>query len=108
MLAAVALVFGLTACGESDVALSCWGTVALIVGGQQVNPKNEEYAISIAVDITKKTMRIDDVEWPIFGDVSRTVIVALAPNRGTATLNRVTGAVSVHFIESDGLTLVSG
>jgi hypothetical protein len=90
------------------VLLSCWGTVELIEGGQQVNPRGEKTSVSIAVDVANKILTIDDVQWPISGDTSRSVIVSVDKNRGNATLNRITGAVDIHFIESDMLRIFIG
>jgi mannose/fructose/N-acetylgalactosamine-specific phosphotransferase system component IIC len=107
----LAIAFGLIACGEvrpDAVLLSCWGTVELIEGGQQVNPRGEKTSVSIAVDVANKILTIDDVQWPISGDTSRSVIVSVDKNRGNATLNRITGAVDIHFIESDMLRIFIG
>jgi hypothetical protein len=105
-LKAVALAFGMVAASAAhaeEVLLSCWGTVEVIQQGKQVNPVDEKYSIAVAVDIAKKTITIDGVRWPITGDASRETIVAMAPDKGSATLNRITGAVNVHFIEQTAL-----
>jgi hypothetical protein len=86
-----------------DVLLSCWGTVELIQQGRQVNPLDEKSSIAVAVDIAKKTITINDATWLIAGDASGETIVSMAKDKGSLTLNRVTGAVSVHFIEYSGL-----
>jgi hypothetical protein len=46
---------------------------------------------------------INGVSWPIAGDASRETIVSMDPDKGSVTLNRITGAVSAHFIEYNGL-----
>jgi hypothetical protein len=102
----VALAFGMVAANAAhaeEVLLSCWGTIEVIQQGKQVNPIDEKYSISVAVDIAKKTIMIDGVTWPIRGDTSRETIVAMVPDKGSATLNRTTGAANVHFIEQTAL-----
>jgi hypothetical protein len=103
----VALALGLvTTAGSAkaeEVLLSCWGTIEVIQQGKQVNPVDEKYSISVAVDLAKKTITIDGVTWPIRGDTSRDTIVAMVPDKGSATLNRITGAANVHFIEQTAL-----
>jgi hypothetical protein len=105
-LKAVALAFGMVAASAAhaeEVLLACWGTIEVIQQGKQVNPVDEKYSISVAVDIAKKTITIDGVTWPIRGDTSRETIVAMVPDKGSATLNRLTGAANVHFIEQTAL-----
>jgi len=104
---AVALVASDGACAE-EVSLSCWGTVALIQQGRQVNPVDEQSSLAVTVDVTKKTITINGVMWLIAGDASGDTIVSMDENKGSATLNRVTGAVSVHFIEYSGLKTFYG
>jgi hypothetical protein len=60
-------------------------------------------SIAVAVDLAKKIITIDGVGWPITGDASRETIVAMAPDKGSATLNRITGALNAHFIQNTGL-----
>lgn len=101
-----AALLGLFTHGSADaaqVSLSCWGEVELMQQGKQVNPIGEKSSIALAVDIARKIITIDGVEWPIFGDASRETIVSLDPNKGSLTLNRTTGSISVHFIQLDGL-----
>jgi hypothetical protein len=86
-----------------EVLLSCWGTVELIQQGRQVNPVDEKSSIAVAVDTTGKPIMINGVSWPIAGDASRETIVSMDPDKGSVTLNRITGAVSAHFIEYNGL-----
>jgi hypothetical protein len=88
---------------EEEVLLSCWGTVELIQQSKQVNPVDERSSLGVAVDIAKKTVTINGVSWPIAGDASRETIVSMDPDKGSITLNRVTGAISAHFIEYNGL-----
>src|SRR5437016_1349130 len=85
------------------VLLSCWGTVELMQQGKQVNPKDEKLSIAVAVDVARKMITINDVQWPTFGEVTRETIASMDPNKGSLTLNRITGAISAHFIEFDGL-----
>jgi hypothetical protein len=104
--AILALALGLVTSGNAkaeNVLLSCWGTVELIQQGRQVNPVDEKSSIAVAVDTTGKTIVINGVSWPIAGDASRETIVAMDQDKGSFTLNRITGAVSVHFIEYNGL-----
>jgi 1-aminocyclopropane-1-carboxylate deaminase/D-cysteine desulfhydrase-like pyridoxal-dependent ACC family enzyme len=85
------------------VLLSCWGTVELMQQGKRVNPKDEKSSIAVAVDVARKMITINDVQWPMFGEVTKETIVSMDPNKGSITLNRITGAISAHFIEFDGL-----
>ena len=100
---------GLTCCGAASnataeqVLLTCSGTVELIQQGRQVNPTDERSSIAIAVDTSQRIITIDNVKWPVFGDVSGETVVAMDPNLGSLTLNRMTRAISVHFIQLDGL-----
>jgi hypothetical protein len=86
-----------------EVLLSCWGTVEVIQQGKQVNPVDEKYSIAVAVDVSKKTLTINGITWPIAGDASHETIVAMDQDKGSVNLNRITGAVNVHFIEYNGL-----
>jgi hypothetical protein len=86
-----------------EVLLSCWGTVELIQQSKQVNPVDERSSLAVVVDVTKKTITINGINWSIAGDASRETIVSMDPDKGSLTLNRITGAVSVHFIEYNGL-----
>jgi hypothetical protein len=70
---------------------------------QNIATRRGPLSISVAVDIAKKTITIDGVTWPIRGDTSRDTIVAMVPDKGSATLNRITGAANVHFIEQTAL-----
>ena len=104
--AASAVTLALIASGNAkaeEAVLSCWGTVELIQQGRQVNPVDEKSSIAVAVDTTGKTIMINGVSWPIAGDASRETIVSMDPDKGSVTLNRITGAVSAHFIEYNGL-----
>jgi hypothetical protein len=65
----------------AQVSLSCWGIVELIQQGKQVNPVGEKSSIALAVDVSRKVITIDEVEWPIFGEASRETIVSLDPNK---------------------------
>ena len=92
----------------SDTVLACRGTVALILGGQQTNPKDEPKSLVVVLNLYRQTVKVDDgSEWPLSGDTSRDVLVAMSPNAGSATLNRVTGAASIHRIV-DGLEIFTG
>jgi hypothetical protein len=105
-LAILALALAISASSEAQaelVLLSCWGTVELIQQSKQVNPVDERSSLAVAVDIAKKTVTINGVSWPIAGDASRETIVSMDPDKGSVTLNRLTGAVSAHFIELNGL-----
>jgi hypothetical protein len=46
---------------------------------------------------------INGVSWRIAGDASRETIVSMDPDKGSVTLNRITGVVNAHFIEYSGL-----
>jgi hypothetical protein len=87
----------------AEILLSCWGTVELIQQGKQVNVPDERSSVAVAVDVTKKTLTINDITWQIAGDASRETIVGMDPDKGSVSLNRITGAVNVHFIELNGL-----
>ena len=86
-----------------EVLLSCWGTVELIQQGKQVNPVDERASITVAVDVPNRTLTINGVKWTIGGSASDETVVGMDPDKGSVTLNRITGAVSVHFIEYSGL-----
>ena len=99
---------GVAAWWRSDTVLACRGTVALIQGGQQTNPKDEPMSLVVTINLYRQTMKVDDgSEWPLSGDVSRDVLVAMSPGGGSAMLNRVTGAASIHRIV-DGLDIFTG
>src|SRR5690349_16662288 len=90
---------GVAAWWQSDTVLVCRGTVALIKGGQQTNPKDERMSLVVTVNLYRNTMKIDQGSaWPLSGDTSSNVLVAMAPDGGTATINRVTGTVSIRRI----------
>jgi hypothetical protein len=105
-----ALAFGLIASGEARadaVILSCWGTSRLVptvpVGKQAIEEKDESHSVSITVDIANKTLTINDDEpWPIKGDTSGTVILSIGEDKGSATLNRITGSVAFHTFGNRG------
>jgi hypothetical protein len=102
----LAFAFALIASGNAkaeEVLLSCWGTVELIQQSKQVNPVDERSSLGVAVDIAKKTVTINGVSWPMAGDASLETIVSMDPDKGSVTLNRITGAISAHFIEYNGL-----
>jgi hypothetical protein len=105
-LAILLFAFALIASGEAQaeaILLSCRGTVELIQQSKQVNPVDERSSLAVAVDIAKKTVTINDVSWLIAGDATRETIVSMDPDKGSITLNRITGAISAHFIEYNGL-----
>jgi hypothetical protein len=89
------------------IMLSCGGTVELIQGGKQVNPRGEKSSLAVKVDLAAKTLGVDNETWPILGDASETVIVSMNEWRGSATLNRISGAISVHFFDY-GLRIFRG
>jgi|SRR3954471_15133039 hypothetical protein len=91
-----------------QVLLACRGTVALIQRGKQVNPIDEKYSIAVAVDTARRIVTINDVQWPFFGEASGETIVSMDPNKGSLTLNRITGVISAHFIEFNGLKTFYG
>jgi hypothetical protein len=91
-----------------EVLLSCWGTVAVIQQGKQTNPSDERYSVVIAVDVAKKTLTANGINWSIVGDVTGETVVAMDPKKGSVSLNRITGAVNVHFIETDRLKTFYG
>ncbi|SRR6266851_4224149 len=102
----LAFAFALIAFGEAqaeELLLSCWGTVELIQQSKQVNPVDERSSLAVAVDIAKKTVTMNGVSWSITGDASRETIVSMDPDKGSVTLNRITGAINAHFIEYNGL-----
>ena len=108
MLVVLGVGAGVAAWWGSDTVLACRGTVALILGGQQTNPKDEPKSLVVVLNLYRQTMKVDDgLEWPLSGDTSRDVLVAMSPNAGSVTLNRVTGAASIHRIV-DGLEIFTG
>jgi hypothetical protein len=99
---------GVAAWWQSDTVLVCRGTVALIKGGQQANPKDEQMSLVVTINLYRSTMKIDEGSaWPLSGDTSRNVPVAMAADAGTASINRVTGTVSIRRTV-DGLEVFDG
>jgi hypothetical protein len=76
--------------------------------GRQVNVPDERSSIVVAVDVAKKTLTANGVTWTLTGDASRETIVGMDPDKGSVSLNRITGAVNVHFIELNGLKKFHG
>ena len=114
--AVLALTVCQIACEEARadaVFLSCWGTSRLVptvpAGKQAIEEKDESYPVSITVDIANKTLTIsDDEPWPIKGDTSGTVILSIGEDKGSATLNRVTGSVAFHTFSNRGVQVFNG
>jgi hypothetical protein len=81
-----------------QVLLSCWGTVGRFQQGKQINPKDEKHSIVVAVDIARKIVTVDDVEWKIFdgGGSKEKLSAAEGHTGGTLVLNRITGAITVQ------------
>jgi hypothetical protein len=99
---------GVAAWWQSDTILVCRGTVALIQGDQQTNPKDEPMSLVVTINFYRETMKIDDGSaWPLSGDTSGNVLVAMSPGAGSATLNRVTGTASINRIVG-GLEVFTG
>jgi len=86
-----------------EVLLKCSGTVELMQKGKRVNPIDERSSLAVAVDTDKKTVTINGVSWPMIGKVTGETIVSMDPDKGGISLNRITGAINIHFIELDGL-----
>ena len=83
--------------------MSCWGTVEVMQQGKLANVPEERSSVSVVVDIAKKTIAVNGVAWSIAGDASRDTIVSMDGDKGSVSLNRITGAINVHFIELNGL-----
>jgi hypothetical protein len=80
----------------------------LLQGGRQTNPENEQISIALSVDVAEKSIKIDDRQpWPILSDPSETVIVSMEKGEGSMTLNRITGAATIHIM-GDGLSIFHG
>jgi hypothetical protein len=105
---ALALIASSGAAGAGEDLLSCWGTVELIQQGKQVNVPDEKSSIVVAVDVASKTVTINGISWSLAGDASRETIVGMDPDKGSVSLNRITGAINVHFIELNGLKKLYG
>ena len=86
-----------------EILLSCWGTVELMQARKQVNPPDERSSVSAVVDLAKKSIAINGISWTINGDASHETIVGMDIDKGSVSLNRITGAINVHFIELNGL-----
>jgi hypothetical protein len=107
---ALALVLAFTGCKDpQQVTLACSGTLRVLQGG--VSSPEEPWTLSLAVNTEKKSVTVGSYEpTPVFGDASKDTIVfmmaSLANNYGvsTGTLNRITGAVSVHIFD-EGLRI---
>jgi len=87
---------------------SCDGEVALLAGGKQVNPVGEKSSMSVKVDLSAKALTVDGVTFPTFGRTDSETIVAMEPNKGSVTFNRITGVLSAHLITYDGLRTFYG
>src|SRR5262249_38060565 len=99
---------GVAAWWQSDTVLVCRRTVALIKGGQQTNPKDERMSLVVTINLYRKTVKIDKSSaWPLSGDTSSDVLVAMAADGGTATINRVAGTASIRRIVN-GLEVFDG
>jgi hypothetical protein len=95
---------GVAAWWQSDTVLLCRGTVR---GEQQTNP-NEQMSLVVTINLYRSTMKIDEGSaWPLTGDTSGNVLVAMSPGSGSATINRVTGTVSIRRIVN-GLEVFDG
>jgi hypothetical protein len=91
------------------VLLTCYGAINVMQGGKQTNPVDESYSLAITVDTANKSLTVNEDEpWPLSGDTSHNVIAAIGNNVGSATLNRVTGAVSIHTTGDYGLRIFRG
>ena len=98
-----------TQSSDLEVMLSCSGTVAVVADGRQTNPIGEKSSHSIAINLARGTFKVDDSNgWQITSGTLGDIIVAIANNVGSATLNRVSGAASIHLLGSDGLRVFSG
>jgi hypothetical protein len=96
---------GIAAWWQSDTVLLCRGTVR---GGQQTNPNDEQMSLVVTINLYRSTMKIDEgPAWPLTGDTSGNVLVAMSPGSGSATINRVTGTVSIRRI-INGLEVFDG
>jgi hypothetical protein len=96
---------GSAARGSEPVQLSCAGKMTATV-----RDVSEDYTISLTVDLTAKTVTAGSYGTvPILDGIDGDTVVFMA-NKGathglsSGTLNRITGAVSVHVITlTDGL-----
>jgi hypothetical protein len=93
---------GVAAWWQSDTVLLCRGTVR---GG---HPNDEQMSLVVTINLYRGTMKIDEGSaWPLTGDTSGNVLVAMSPGAGSATINRVTGTVSIRRIVN-GLEVFDG
>jgi hypothetical protein len=111
----IALIFVLVcagACTEEPVALACSETLRQIQAG--VSSLAEPWTFVLTVDTDKKIVTVEKYEpVPIAGDASKTTVVFMASPAtniygvSSGTLNRLTGAASIHIID-DGLRIIDG
>ena len=60
VLVALGVGAGVATWWRSDTVLACRGTVALIQGGQQANPKDEPMSLVVVINLYRQTMKVDD------------------------------------------------
>jgi hypothetical protein len=96
------------ACAES-VSLSCSGTLRVLQAGV-----SSPVTFALVVDADNKIVTVADYEpVPIVGDAFKSTLVFTAspPTNiygvSSGTLNRLTGAASIHIID-DGLQIITG
>lgn len=102
-------------CAEAyaePVTLACSGTLRALRGG--VSSPEEPWTFALIVDTDKKIVTVQDYEpVTIAGDASKNTIVFMASPTtniygvSSGTLNRLTGAASIHII-NDGLQIIDG
>jgi hypothetical protein len=101
-LKAVALAFGMVAASGAhaeEVLLSCWGTIEVIRQGKQVNPLDEKYFDFCRGGYCQENY---NDRWSYLANPWRHFTgndCGHGPGQRCATLNRITGAANVHFIE---------
>jgi hypothetical protein len=108
----------LTALTTSQVALAADPVHLACNGGMRVvNANNvvaENYTVSLAIDLQAGTLTVDGYEpVQIVDDRGDTVVFEAKPETktgvSTGTLNRITGAASIHIIKSTrGLHIFEG
>jgi len=96
--------------GADTLTFSCEGELVLLAGGRQVNPAHERSIMVTKVNLPTREITVDTVIFPIpeFADMNHDTIVAMDPDKGSVTFNRISGSLSVHFITPEGLKTFYG
>ena len=105
--AAFAVANGQSHASTKPVQLSCTGTM-------RKTPVQSDYTVALTIDFDEKTVTVGSYSpIPIMSDVNDNTVVFMTnerarPGVSTGTINRLTGAASVHIISLNGLLIFNG